>query len=429
MSERIVIRGGRLVDPALQRDGIHDLYIDQGRILAIDHAPEGFQAERTIDARGLIVCPGFIDLCARLREPGFEHKADLTSETRAAAAAGITTLICPPDTEPVIDEPAVARLVKRRADRAGHARVLPLGALTQGLRGEQLAELAALREAGCVGFSNGLWPVDNPLVLRRVMEYAATFDLTIFLSPQERTLTKHGCAHDGLVAGRLGLAGIPTAAETAQLARDLELVAETGVRAHFGRLSSARAVEMIAEAQARGLPVSADTCAHQLHLSELDLGRFDSQLHVLPPLRTLRDRDALRSGLAFGTLSVLCSDHQPHELDAKLNPYIETEAGISALATLLPLGLQLVDQRVLSLTQLIERLCSGPARLLGLDSGHLAVGAVADVCIFDPQHAWILNEQTSYSRGHNSPFWGWELRGKVRHTLLGGRVVHSNGSV
>ncbi|HHW79095.1 MAG TPA: dihydroorotase [Xanthomonadaceae bacterium] len=420
---RIAIRGGRLIDPAHGIDAVRNLYIADGRIAGIGQPPEGFTAEREIDARDRIVCPGLIDLCARLREPGQEHKATIASETWAAAAAGITTLVCPPDTDPVIDEPAVVELIRRRAKSAGHARVLTLGALTHRLRGERLAEMAALQEAGCVGIGDGGRPVANTLVLRRALEYAATFDLTVFLTPLDPWLA-HGVAHEGQVATRLGLPGIPTAAETGAIARDLELIRDIGVRVHFGRLSCARSVELVAHARAEGLPVTADAAVHHLHLTEIDLAGFDSQCHVQPPLRGLRDRDALRAGLTSGALGALCSDHQPHEPDAKQAPFGDTEPGISGLDTLLALSLRLARDGVLSLSAVLERLTCGPARILGLDSGHLGVGALADVCIFGPDAGWRVSADTLRSRGQNSPFLGWELQGRVTHTLLEGRVVY-----
>jgi len=418
-----VIRGGRLIDPAHGVDAVADVFIAAGRIAGTGRPPEGFAIERIIDARDRIVCPGLIDLCARLREPGQEHKASIASETRAAAAAGITTLVCPPDTDPVIDEPAVVEWIRRRAKAAGRVRVLALGALTHRLRGERLAEMAALKDAGCVGASDGGRPIVNTLVLRRALEYAATFDLTVFLTPLDPWLG-HGVAHEGQVATRMGLPGIPAAAETGILARDLELVREIGVRVHFGRLSCARSAELIARAQAEGLPVTADVAAHQLHLTEVDLAGFDSRCHVLPPLRGSRDRDALRAGLADGSLGALCSDHQPHEPDAKQAPFGDTEPGISGLDTLLGLSLRLVRDGVLPLSAALERLSCGPARILGLDSGHLGVGAPADVCIFDPEAAWPVTAETLCSRGQNSPFLGWELQGRVTCTLLEGEVVH-----
>ncbi|MBK8964921.1 MAG: dihydroorotase [Candidatus Competibacteraceae bacterium] len=420
---RTVIRGGRLIDPAHQLDAITDLFIAEGRIAGIGRSPDGFTADRIIDASERIVCPGLIDLCARLREPGQEHKATIASETRAAAAGGITTLVCPPDTDPVIDEPAVVELIRRRAEAAGQARVLTLGALTYRLRGERLAEMAALKDAGCVGVSDGGQPIANTLVLRRALEYAATFGLTVFLTPLDAWLG-HGMAHEGRISTRMGLSGIPTAAETGTLARDLELIRDIGVRVHFCRLSSARSVELVARARAEGLPVTADVAIPHLYLTEMDLAGFDSHCHVRPPLRGARDRDALRDGLAKGVLDALCSDHQPHEPDAKQAPFGDTEPGISGLDTLLGLSVRLARDATLSLPTMVERLTCGPARILGIDSGHLGTGATADLCIFDPDTDWRVTADTLRSRGQNSPFLGWELPGRVSHTLLAGQVVY-----
>lgn len=420
----IAIRGGRLLDPANGVDGIMDLYIAGQQVAAVGGRPAGFQPEQEIDARGQVVCPGLIDLCARLREPGEEHRASIASETRAAAQGGVTTLVCPPDTDPVIDETAVVELIRRRAEAAGQARVLTLGALTQGLRGEQLAEMAALKEAGCVGVSNALAPVVNTLVLRRSLEYAATFGLTVFLTPMEPWLTAGGCAHEGVMATHLGLTGIPAAAETSMVARDLALLEDIGVSAHFCRLSSAGAVAMVAAAQARGLPVTADVSAHHLHLTERDLAGFNSLCHVSPPLRSPRDRDGLRAGLASGVIGAICSDHQPHEPDAKEAPFGDTLPGISGLDTLLALGLRLAEEGVLPLPAVIERLTTGPARILGLALGQLGPGAIADVCVFDPEQVWVLDARTMVSRGHNSPFLGQELRGRVTCALLAGKIVY-----
>lgn len=422
---RIAIYGGRLIDPAHGVDEVLNVFIAEGHVIGIGPMPDGFAAHQEIDAHGCIVCPGLIDLCARLREPGQEHKATIASETYAAAAAGVTTLICPPDTDPAIDEPAVVELIRRRAKAAGYSRVLTLGALTHRLRGERLAEMAALKEAGCVGVSDGGRPIVNTLVLRRALEYAATFDLTVFLTPLDFWLS-HGIAHEGPIATRMGLPGIPAAAETGAIARDLELVRDIGVRVHFGRLSSARSVDLVAQAQAEGLLVTADVAVHHLHLTELDLAGFDSQCHVKPPLRGLRDKDALRAGLANGTLAAICSDHQPHEPDAKQAPFGDTEPGVSGLDTLLALGLRLARDGVLSLPMALERLTWGPARILRLDSGHLGVGAVADVCVFDPNAHWQVAVNTLRSRGQNSPFVGWELQGKITHVLLEGRVAYQH---
>jgi dihydroorotase len=421
--KRIRIRNGRVVDPARGLDRRLDLCVAEGAIAAVGESPD-FHADLAIDADGQVVCPGLIDLSAHLREPGEEHKATIASETRAAAAGGITTLCCPPDTRPVIDTPAVAEMIRMRAEQAGHAAVLPLGALTQGLQGERISEMAALGQAGCVGVSNALRPPANTLVQRRAFEYAATFDLPVFIHPRDPWLADRGCAHEGAVATRLGLPGIPEAAETIALARDLVLIEQTGARAHFTLLSTGRAVDMIAEARSRSLPVSADVPAHHLHLTELDIAGFDSRCHVQPPLRTDRDRARLASGLAAGILDALCSDHRPHERDAKLAPFCDTEPGISGLETLLPLGLRLVHDGLLPLTDLIARLTSGPARILGRPLGTLREGSAADICIFDPDRAWTLRSEQLRSRGRNTPFDGWEFRGRVTHTLFRGELVY-----
>ena len=421
----LVIRGGRLIDPANGVDAKQDLYIDeQGFVVGVGQAPVGFNAARNIDATGCVVCPGLVDLRARLREPGFEHKATIESETRAAVAAGITTLCCPPDTNPVIDTPAMAQMIQSRAWRFGLAFIHPLGALTQGLEGKLLSDMEALDDAGCVGFSNAYKPVGDTLVLRRAMEYCATFDLTIFLHSEDPWLRGQGCAHEGEVATRLGLPGIPEAAETVSVARNLALIEHTGVRAHFCNLSSARALAMVAQARASGLPVTVDATAHHLHLTEHDIDDFNTQCNVRPPLRSVRDRDALRAGLKNGVVGAICSDHQPHEPDAKLAPFAQAEPGVSALETLLPLTLKLVGEKLLDLPEAIALLTCKPADILGVEAGHLAVGDTADVCIFDPQARWTLTADNMVSRGRNTPFLGMPLQGRVTCTLVGGRVVY-----
>ena len=420
----LMITGGRLIDPANGIDGKKDLYIDaRGFVAGVGKAPAGFKATRTIDAAGKIVCPGLVDLRARLREPGLEYKATIESETRAAVAAGITTLCCPPDTHPVIDTPAMAQMLQSRAWRFGLAFIHPLGALTRGLEGKLLADMEALDEAGCVGFTNALAPMLDTQVLRRALEYAATLDLTVFLHAEDPWLKGAGCVHEGEISTRLGLPGIPEAAETVAVARDLALIEQTGCRAHFCGLSSARAVAMVAEAQKRGLPVSADATAHHLHLTEHDISDFDTQCHVRPPLRSKRDREALRRALKSGVLGAVCSDHQPHEPDAKLAPFAQSEPGISALETLLPLTLKLVDENVLELVEAIALLTNKPAQILGIEAGQLSIGSTADVCVFDLKSTWTLTEDQIRSRGHNTPFLGHGFRGRVTHTLVGGKVV------
>lgn len=422
---RLSIRGGRLVDPANNIDTLTDLHIADGRVLAHGEPPLDFNAQQTLDASGCIVCPGLIDLAANLREPGYEHKASISSETRAAVSGGITTLVCPPDTDPVIDTPAVLDLIQRKAATAGRARVHALGALTRQLEGEHLSDMLALKAAGVVGLSDARRPIHNSLVLRRALEYAATHGMTVFLTAEDRDLANHGVAHEGPVSTRLGLPGIPEAAETVAMANQLVLIEESGVNAHFGRLSTARAVQMLGRVRHEGLAVTADVAIHQLFLTEVDLRDFDSRCHVRPPLRSERDRDALRAALHSGIIGVICSDHQPHEADAKLRPFAETEPGISGLETLLPLVLRLAEEGVLSLAEALRCVTVNPANILGLPTGRLQPGALADICIFDPAASWFVTSDGLRSRGRNTPFIGWEMQGRVRHTLVEGRLVYS----
>lgn len=421
--DTLSIIGGRLIDPANEIDDHLDLHIAAGRILAIGNAPPGFDPQCTIDATNQVVCPGLIDLSASLREPGQEHKGTIANETAAAARGGITTVICTPDTDPVIDTPAVWELIRRRAKAAGNARVLAIGALTHQLAGTQLSEMAALKQAGCVAVGNAREPLASTLVERRAMEYAATFGLTVLLRPEDRHLKADGCAHEGAVATRLGIPGIPSAAETVAVARDLALAEHTGAIVHFRSLSTATATRMMRDGITSHLPISADVAIHQLHLTEQDIDGFDASCHVSPPLRTLADREALRAAVRDGAIAVVCSDHQPHDVDAKEAPFPETAPGISGLETLLALTLRLVEEGVLELDTAIARLTTGPATVLKLPYGTLTPDAVADVCVFDPNAVWTLHREYMTSSGHNTPFDGWEFRGKVTHTLYEGRLV------
>ncbi len=354
----IIIQNGRLIDPANNINQAADIHISNGKISAIEAANsiKTSGTSKIIDASNLTIVPGLVDCCARLREPGLENKATIESETIAATKAGITTLCCPPDTDPVIDEPAVVELINRKTSISAHSKVYTLGALTAGLRGEHLSEMYALQQAGCLGLSNCRQPVENSLILKRAFAYAATFDLRVFIEPNEHWLSTGGCAHEGKIATRLGLKGIPVSAETIAIARALELIAETGVSAHFGRLSSAQGALMIARAKNEHLAVTADVSAHQLHLSEQDISSFNSACHVVPPLRTQRDQEALQQAVANGTIDAICSDHQPHDIDAKQAPFASTEAGISALETLLPLCLRLTQQTDLTLDDVINKI-------------------------------------------------------------------------
>ncbi|WP_455380450.1 dihydroorotase [Acidihalobacter prosperus] len=417
-----LIRGGRIIDPANGLDDTADLAINEGKILGIN-IPD-FQADEIIDARGLTVIPGIIDLAARLREPGQEHKATIASESRAAVSAGITTVCAMPDTYPTIDNPAEVRMVHQKADHAHAARIAVIGALTQNLNGTHLTEMAALREAGCVAVTNALNPFASLLILRRALEYATSLGLTIVVQPFEQALISNGCVHEGAVATRLGLPGIPIAAETAALGQILALVEQTGARIHFGRISSAAAVRGLKRAMEDGLPVSGDVAAHQLFLTEMDITDFNALCHVLPPLRSIRDQSALRAGVGDHTLAAICSDHQPHEDDAKLRPFAETEPGISSLETLLPLTLRLAEEDNLSLIETIGAITIRPARILGLSGGTLSPGSAADICVFDQNAEWRMDIEHIKSQGHNTPFQGWALHGRVRYTLVAGEIVY-----
>lgn len=419
----IEISNGRIIDPANKLDKQGSLYIADGKIAGVFNAPEGFVATTTIDAQGQIVCPGFIDLATHLREPGQTHKATIQSETRAAASAGFTSLCIPPDTHPVIDTPAVVELINDKAEQCGYQHIYPVAALTQKLAGKELSSMHSLKQAGCIAVSHAQAAIQDLLVLRRAMEYAATNDLLLMYVPQEQALTNEGCAHEGAMASRYGLPGIPVAAETIALMQCIELIEQTGCRVHFRGLSCARSVTLIAKAKKAGLPVTADVAMHHLHLTDEDMIPYDSHYHVLPPLRGVQDREALVAAVQCGIIDSISSDHQPHDIDAKLGAFPETEPGIAALETILPLMLRLVEQGSLELSQGIAKLSSEPAKIIGINTGTLAVGDVADVCVFDPGQQWQVNTETWQSRGRNTPFWQETMQGKVTYTIQAGNII------
>ena len=416
---RLHIKSGRVLDPASGRDAVGDVYVADGKIA------EGFsKPDRVIDAKGLVVAPGFIDLSARLREPGDEYKATLESEMDAAVAGGVTALACPPDTDPPLDEPGLVDMLRRRAKALSRARVYPLGALTVKLRGEALTEMAELAEAGCVAFSHANMPLRDTQLLWRALQYATTFGYPVWLRAEDAWLAKDGVAHDGEVATRLGLAGIPSFAETIALAAILELVRATRARVHVCRLSTAGAVEMMRRAKQEGLPVSCDVAIHHLHLCDMDLGYFDSHCRLEPPLRSQRDRDALARGLAEGAVDCLCSDHTPVDEDGKHLPFAEAEPGATGLELLLPLALKWGAAHKLPLAVTLARITSDPARILGVASGRIATGAPADLALFDPGAAVRVTAESLKSQGKNTPFLGYELAGRVRYTVVAGNVVY-----
>ncbi len=421
---KIHIKNGRLIDPKNKFDGVTDLYLAAGKVAGIGQAPEGFHANREIDASNLVVCPGFIDLAARLREPGYEYLATLESEMQAAVAGGVTSLVCPPDTEPVLDEPGLVEMLKHRAKSLNQAHVYPLGALTQGLAGKVLTEMAELHDAGCIGFAHADAPLIDTTLLMRAMQYAATFGFTVWLRPQDPFLANGGIAHDGEVATRLGLAGIPACAETIALSTIITLMRETGARVHICRLSSRDSVELIRQAKAQGLPITCDISINHAHLCDRDIGYFDANANLIPPLRDQRDRDALRAGLDSGIVDALCSDHTPVDENAKQVPFGEAEAGATGLELLLPLTLKWASENKILLIEALAKITSAPARILGLDAGHLSVGHNADLCLFDPSADWRVVANALKSQGKNTPFLGYAMLGKVHMTLVSGHVVY-----
>jgi dihydroorotase len=416
---RIIIRNARVVDPASGRDSPGDLYVADGRF-----AEEFARPDRIIDAEGMVVAPGFVDLSVRLREPGFEYKATLESELEAAAAGGVTSLACPPDTDPPLDEPGLVDMLRRRAGALARARVHPVGALTVKLEGQALTEMGQLTDAGCVAFSQGNLPMPDSQVLWRALQYAATFGYKVWLRAEDAALARGGVAHDGEMATRLGLPGIPAFAETIALGTLIELVRATGARVHVCRLSTAGAVELVRKAKAEKLPLTCDVAIHHLHLSEMDLGYFDSHCRLEPPLRSQRDRDALSRALAEGAVDCLVSDHTPVDEDGKHLPFAEAEPGATGLELLLPLALKWGEAHRLPLAATLARISSEPARVLGVEAGRIAPGARADLAIFDPRAPFRVSPPTLRSQGKNTPFSGYELAGRVRYTLLAGNVVY-----
>jgi dihydroorotase len=436
---KILIQGGRVINPATGFDEICDVAIAAGRILAIKNIAPDFAPSKTIQARGCIVAPGLVDLCARLREPGYEHEGMLESELGAAVAGGITSLVCPPDTDPVLDEPGLVEMLKFRAEKLHQSRVFPLGALTRNLQGETLTEMAELTEAGCVGFGQAEVPLANTQVLQRAMQYAATFGYTVWLRPQELHLGK-GVAASGALATRLGLAGVPVAAETIALHTIFELMRAlggktAGPRVHLCRISSAQGVELVRAAKADGLQVTCDVSINSLHLTEADIGYFDSRARLCPPLRQQRDRDALQAALADGTIDVLVSDHNPVEADAKNLPFAEAEPGATGLELLLSLALKWGEARGQTIAQTLARITSLPAQVLGTalgtlqaSLGQLVPGGVADVCVFDPNAQWSVAGDALQSQGKHTPFahdmGGMPMQGRVRCTVVSGHVAY-----
>ncbi len=426
---RLHIKNGRLIDPANGIDALKDICIAGGKIVEIaapGQSTKYTKGTKTIDATGLIVAPGLVDLSARLREPGYEYKATLESEMQAAMQGGVTSLLCPPDTDPVLDEPGLVEMLKHRARNLNQANVYPLGALTTGLKGQALTEMAELTEAGCVGFSQAAEPIVDTMVMLRALQYAKTFGYSVWLRPQDPSLSG-GIAHSGPVASRLGLPGVPVIAETIALHTIFELVRHTGARVHLCRISSAAGLDLVRQAKHEGLPITCDVGAHHIHMIDEDIGYFDANARMLPPFRSRRDRDAICAGLVDGTVDVICSDHTPVDDDEKELPFGEASPGATGLELLLSLALKWADENVKPAQQKLSRgiakVTIDAARIAGLSCGQLGIGSNADICIFDPTARWKVEAAALASQGKHTPFLGHELTGVVRATIVSGHVA------
>ena len=430
MQKNILIKGGRVIDPASSFDQIADVALAHGAVAAIKNIASDFQAEHTIDASGCLVLPGLVDLALRLREPGHEHEGMLKSEMTAAVAGGVTSLVCPPDTDPVLDVPGLVEMLRFRAEKLNLGHLYPLGALTRGLKGEALTEMLELTEAGCVGFSQADVPVQNTQVLQRSLQYASTFGYTVWLRPQDYYLGK-GVAASGALATRMGLSGVPVAAETIALLTLFELMKTTDARVHLCRLSSAAGVALVRQAKLDGLKVTCDISINSLHLTDADISYFDSRARLNPPLRQQRDRDALSLGLADGTIDALVSDHTPVNEDAKNLPFAESEPGATGVELLLSLAYKWSVDKKVDLARALAVVTCGPADVLGSALGkragrvgRLAVGGLADLCVFAPKDDWVVESSALRSQGKHTPFSGYELPGRVRYTVVGGQVAY-----
>lgn len=418
----ILITGGRVIDPG-QFVAIADVLIDAGKITAVGPRLSAPVGSRTIHAEGKLVVPGFVDLHVHFREPGFEYKETIQSGSAAAVAGGFTTVCCMPNTSPVNDNQAVTEFILERSRLAGLANVLPIGAITKGSEGKELAEIGDLRRSGCVAISDDGKPVMNSLVMRRAMEYASAFNLTVVDHCEDIHLAEGGCMNEGLISTELGLPGIPAAAEDVMVARNLSLSELTGARLHLAHISTAGSVRMVREAKARGISVTAEACPHHFTLTEELVRGYNTHAKMNPPLRTWTDVQAIKEGLRDGTIDVIATDHAPHATQEKQQDFTEAPFGIVGLETALSLTLGLVEEGVLSIEQAVQKLTSSPAAAFGLKKGTLAVGADADVVILDQHEQWEVDPAKFRSKSRNTPFAGWKVKGRVQTTIVGGRVV------
>ncbi len=426
---KTLVRNGHVIDPG-RFNGQADVLIEDGKIAAVGvKLPvKGDNSSHVtiIDAKGLWVCPGFVDLHVHLREPGFEYKETIATGARAAVAGGFTSVCCMPNTRPVNDSRSVTEFILRQAASAKQAHVFPIGAITKGSDGNELAEIGDLYEAGCVALSDDGRPVMQSLIMRRAMEYALAFNLPIIDHCEDLSLAEGGSMNEGLVSTELGLAGIPSAAEEVMVARNVALAELTGARLHLAHVSTLGSVRLVREAKSRGLAVTAEACPHHFSLTEEAVRNFNTHAKMNPPLRTDADVQAVKEGLRDGTIDAIATDHAPHAVQEKQLQFDEAPFGIVGLETALPLVLNLVEEGVLSSEQAISKLTCAPAQVFALPKGTLALGADADVVLIDPDHTWVVDPSRFQSKARNTPFTGWTMKGRVMKTIVGGEVVYDS---
>ncbi len=427
---RIFIRSGHIIDPSQGIDGIGDILIDNGKIKEIHiksqeqtaNIIEELQTDRIIDASGLMVIPGLIDMHVHLREPGFEYKETISTGTMAAIKGGFTTVCCMPNTFPVNDNASVTEFIKRKASQEGHCTVLPIGAITKGQKGEELAEIGTMRNEGCIAFSDDGNPVMNSLIMRRALEYSKAFNVPIISHCEDLTLSEGGMMNEGLMSVTLGLKGIPAEAEQIMIFRDILLSELTGGRLHIAHVSTEGSVNLIRSAKERGVIFTAETCPHYFSITEDAVKGYDTNAKVNPPLRTERDIDAIKEGLRDGTIDVIVTDHAPHHRDEKLREFDMAPFGISGLETALSLSLRLVEEGILTMNQLIEKMSLNPARILQVNKGNLKIGSDADIVLLDQTREFKVETERFVSKGKNTPFQGWVLKGMPVLTICKGKI-------
>ena len=423
----LLIKNGRVIDPASGLDEVCDLWVEEGRIAGVGSF-KGKAAE-TVDASGQVVSPGLIDMHVHLREPGQEWKEDIESGSRAAVAGGVTSLCCMPNTGPHIDHAGIARQIIERGRLVGLCNVHPIGAVTKNLEGREMTEMRELSRAGCVAFSDDGLPIWHAGVMRKALEYSASFGYMVIQHAEEKQLTKGGAINEGWISTQLGVGGMPAEGEDSMIARDIMLTRRAGARYHVAHISTRGAVELVRRARAEGLKVTAEAAPHHFALTEEEVLGYNADAKMNPPLRTEEDRLAVIEGLRDGTITVIASDHAPHHEDDKRCGLSCAAFGIVGLETILPVSLGLVRDSVLSLSDMLAKLTSNPAALLGLDAGTLATGAAADICIFDPEATWTVDRNCMVSKGKNTPWHGRQMTGRVSRTIVAGRSVYADGEL